>query len=132
MPTTPLAYRLRILPDAGASASSKDLDYANQAAAEADGATVTDTASAGAFTFASGHAIPGSGLSESILFDAGDGTGHLRIEYTFTVTSGEQYTAKVWCEPVPGTGWWAPASLTVTSGANSASDDVNGNEPRQR
>lgn len=111
--------------------SSDDLDYANQAAGEADGWTVMDTATAGAFTFDTGHAIPGSGIGTSIRFHAGDGSGILRMEKTFAVASGQVYEAKIWAEPA-GAPWWQPGDITATSGANVASDHINGNEPAQQ
>jgi hypothetical protein len=113
-------------------------DNADQAAAEADGWTFTNTASpstGNVFLFNQSDDV-GPYSNSFVLKTHNNGyyvqTGSLKAEKTFTVVNGQSYRVKVWAGSTTGNAWYSALSLTVISGANSRHTDINGTEADQQ
>jgi hypothetical protein len=114
-------------------------DYADRAAAEADGWTFTNTASPSTgniFTFNDPEDVGPYPTSFKMTshnngYGVQIGTGYLQAEKTFTVVNGQSYQVKVWAGSHTGNAWYATAVIVVISGATSHSADINGTEADQ-
>jgi hypothetical protein len=84
-------------------------------------------------TFDSGYAIPGSGVATSIKLQAAPGSS-AQMQKVFSLTPGANYTFRLWADTQGGGGtfWFIPMSMTAASGANHASDSINGGESAQQ
>jgi hypothetical protein len=115
------------------AASSDDMDYANQAAAEAAGWTVTDIDAEWSFSYDTGHEIAGSGLPTSMTIRRAAGFGGMSVSSinmarTFNVGAGATVSGAIWME---GSGSrWAAIGMTIenTTGSTSASGLTDGND----
>ncbi len=92
--------------DAGAAPLNGAFDalsYANQAAAEAAGWTVTDTAPNGTITFAESPIAPGGGYTTGIRYAlSGPGVGignQMQMAKTFSLTGSALYRIRLWVDP---------------------------------
>jgi hypothetical protein len=113
------------------SATSDDLQYADQAAAVTGGWTVTDTDGEWGWTFHDTHEIAGSGLPFAIRAAAGStggvGPTELTMSRVFNVGASAVVTGKLWTE---GRGSrWAALSFRVTNSAGAFDvDNCDGND----
>jgi hypothetical protein len=114
------------------SATSDDLQYANQAAAEAAGWSFSDTSGVGSFAFAGAHEITGSGLPLCMAMDLnGTGGGTLEMVRVFNVGASATVRATMWAEGF-GSRWERMRlQLHNSAGTQIALDGIDGNDGTQ-
>jgi hypothetical protein len=120
-----LVWGVATIEDAPDASGSDDLSHADQAAAEAAGWVFTNTNTGGSFAFDTGYDIDGFLTSMSLLAK-NNGVGHLRMERTFSVVNGQNYRGRLWADASGTEPWWSAMTLTLTSGANTFGDSING------
>lgn len=99
--------------------SSSALDYASQAAAEADGWTITFTANDMAITWGDSHAV-GGGFTQAVKMTLNGGAwsaaGTFRMEKTFAAVSGLSYHASVYKDALNGP-WFESVDFYIENSA---------------